>query len=138
MCPARGTLLNYQCGLCWASKSASWAARTLASRFAAAFGKSFDSPLAEIDDRFPAPENIAARDASELTALGILPETRANDSRARSCARFGRTHASRPPPTPPRQLKQCNLSRASALGRRTILRCARCRGLMPFRTPTWA
>ncbi len=50
------------------------AARTLASRFAAAFGESFASSFAELTTIFPSPENIAARDASELTALGILPK----------------------------------------------------------------
>ena len=50
------------------------AARTLASRFAAAFGESFNSPFAKLTTVFPTPENIAARDASELTALGILPK----------------------------------------------------------------
>jgi AraC family transcriptional regulator, regulatory protein of adaptative response / DNA-3-methyladenine glycosylase II len=50
------------------------AARTLASRFAAAFGTACAAPLAELTTVFPTPENLAARDPHELTALGILPK----------------------------------------------------------------
>lgn len=50
------------------------AARTLASRFAAAFGSAIDSPFATLTTIFPAPEKIADLDASELTKLGILPK----------------------------------------------------------------
>lgn len=50
------------------------AARTLASRFASAFGSPVHSPFAALNTIFPAPETIAKCDVIELVKLGILPK----------------------------------------------------------------
>jgi AraC family transcriptional regulator of adaptative response / DNA-3-methyladenine glycosylase II len=48
------------------------AARTLAGRFAAAFGTPLETPFAELTTVFPTPEQVAARNVNELIRLGIL------------------------------------------------------------------
>jgi AraC family transcriptional regulator of adaptative response / DNA-3-methyladenine glycosylase II len=50
------------------------AARTLASRFAAAFGTPIESPFAELTTVFPSAEDIAICAPEEITRLGILPK----------------------------------------------------------------
>lgn len=50
------------------------AARTLASRLAAAFGIPIELPFAALTTVFPAPEQIAARNLKDLAQLGILPK----------------------------------------------------------------
>jgi len=49
------------------------AARTLAGRFAAAFGVLVDSPFAQLSRAFPAPELIAEMDVADISGLGVLP-----------------------------------------------------------------
>lgn len=49
------------------------AARTLAGRFAAAFGDPVVSPFPALTTAFPPPERIASAGVSEISALGILP-----------------------------------------------------------------
>jgi AraC family transcriptional regulator of adaptative response / DNA-3-methyladenine glycosylase II len=48
------------------------AARTLAGRFAAAFGTAVESPFESLSTAFPGPERIANLDAEEIVRLGIL------------------------------------------------------------------
>lgn len=50
------------------------AARTLASRFAAAFGTPIETPFPDLTTIFPSPETITARAPEEITRLGILPK----------------------------------------------------------------
>ncbi len=49
------------------------AARTLAGRFAAAFGSPVDSPFAALSTSFPGPERIAKLTAGDISGLGVLP-----------------------------------------------------------------
>lgn len=49
------------------------AARTLAGRFAAAFGRHVDSPFDEISTAFPLPEEVAGTELEDVVRLGILP-----------------------------------------------------------------
>ncbi len=49
------------------------AARTLAGRFAAAFGSSVDSPFAALFMTFPIPETIAELEVADISHLGVLP-----------------------------------------------------------------
>jgi AraC family transcriptional regulator of adaptative response / DNA-3-methyladenine glycosylase II len=49
------------------------AARTLAGRFAAAFGTPIESPFEDLRFAFPPAERVAALEAGEVAKLGILP-----------------------------------------------------------------
>jgi AraC family transcriptional regulator of adaptative response / DNA-3-methyladenine glycosylase II len=49
------------------------AARTLAGRFAAAFGESVNTPFAALSTAFPLPQRVAGCEPEALTKLGILP-----------------------------------------------------------------
>jgi AraC family transcriptional regulator, regulatory protein of adaptative response / DNA-3-methyladenine glycosylase II len=48
------------------------AARTVAGRFASAFGSSISSPFATLDTGFPAPEKIAQLTVDHIARLGVL------------------------------------------------------------------
>lgn len=48
------------------------AARTLATRFARAFGDPLETPFAGLDRLFPAPAAVASRSVDEVAALGIV------------------------------------------------------------------
>jgi AraC family transcriptional regulator of adaptative response / DNA-3-methyladenine glycosylase II len=50
------------------------AARTLAGRFAAAFGKPISSPFETLTTVFPSPDQIANQSVAEIARLGILPK----------------------------------------------------------------
>jgi AraC family transcriptional regulator, regulatory protein of adaptative response / DNA-3-methyladenine glycosylase II len=63
------------------------AARTLAGRFAAAFGSTVDSPFAALSRIFPAPERIAELRVADISHLGVLP------SRARTIIALSRALA---------------------------------------------
>lgn len=63
------------------------AARTLAGRFAGAFGATVDSPFAGLCKAFPAPERIAGLDVTDISRLGVLP------SRARTIIALARVLA---------------------------------------------
>ena len=49
------------------------AARTLAGRFAAAFGSPVDSPFAGLSTAFPGSERIAELEVADISQLGVLP-----------------------------------------------------------------
>jgi AraC family transcriptional regulator of adaptative response / DNA-3-methyladenine glycosylase II len=49
------------------------AARTLAGRFAAAFGTPVDSPFAGLSTTFPGSERIAELKVADISHLGVLP-----------------------------------------------------------------
>jgi AraC family transcriptional regulator, regulatory protein of adaptative response / DNA-3-methyladenine glycosylase II len=49
------------------------AARTLAGRFAAAFGRVVTSPFAALTTTFPAAARVAESDVEQIASLGILP-----------------------------------------------------------------
>jgi AraC family transcriptional regulator of adaptative response / DNA-3-methyladenine glycosylase II len=49
------------------------AARTLAGRFAAAFGSPVDSPFAALSTTFPVSERIAELEVADISQLGVLP-----------------------------------------------------------------
>ena len=64
------------------------AARTLAGRFAAAFGVAVQSPFGSITTAFPSPEDIAERSVNKIAGLGIISSrARAIISLARALAR---------------------------------------------------
>lgn len=48
------------------------AARTLARRFAAAFGTRLETPFAQLHTVFPTPQAVAERHVAEITGLGIV------------------------------------------------------------------
>ncbi len=60
------------------------AARTIAGRFAAAFGAAFETPFESLKTAFPSPEAIAKLSVSELAILGIIA------ARARSIIELAR------------------------------------------------
>ena len=114
------------------------AARTLASRFAAAFGSAIDSPFATLTTIFPAPEKIADLDVNELIKLGILPK-RAQTILAFATALANGELVSTPGVDALATIEKLqNYRRYRYVGRRTILQCARSRGLTLFRTLTTA
>lgn len=49
------------------------AARTLAGRFATAFGSPVDAPFAALSTTFPGPERIAELEVADISHLGVLP-----------------------------------------------------------------
>lgn len=49
------------------------AARTLAGRFAAAFGTPVQSPFVELSTAFPTAEKVANLDVADIASLGVLP-----------------------------------------------------------------
>ncbi len=63
------------------------AARTLAGRFAAAFGSPVDSPFAGLSTTFPVPERIAELEVAGISRLGVLP------SRARTIVELAKVLA---------------------------------------------
>ncbi|MGO9451919.1 MAG: AlkA N-terminal domain-containing protein [Candidatus Binataceae bacterium] len=63
------------------------AARTIAGRFAAAFGSSIDSPFASLTTAFPSPQRIAALTVDDIARLGVLA------SRSRSILALARAIA---------------------------------------------
>ena len=111
------------------------AARTVASRFAAAFGDQVDTPFGSLSGIFPSAERIAALAYGHIAPLD-MPGARAPCSA--SHARWPRavwcsclTRTSRPPWT------GCVRCRAGASGPRSTSRCAPWPGWMRFRTRTW-
>jgi AraC family transcriptional regulator of adaptative response / DNA-3-methyladenine glycosylase II len=63
------------------------AARTLAGRFAGAFGSPVESPFAALSTSFPGPERIAKLRAADIARLGVLP------SRARTIVELAKALA---------------------------------------------
>ena len=49
------------------------AASTLASRFAAAFGDPIATPIGSLERLFPLPSTVAALEATQISALGVMP-----------------------------------------------------------------
>ena len=114
------------------------AARTLAGRFAAAFGDAIDAPIPGLRTLFPSAERIAALKPSDIA-----------ETRRCSSARQGHRGSGHEPyrkascgskraPKSKRRSNGCAACRGSANGPRSTSRCARCPGPTRFRTPTTA
>ncbi len=114
------------------------AARTVAGRFAAAFGEPIETPFAAPDDAISG--RRAHRGAALRPHCAHRHARRTRPHRARACARGGRrrsrprcrTRISR------RRSIGCARCPAWASGPRSTSRCARWPGRTPFRTPIWA
>ncbi len=92
------------------------AARTLAGRFAAAFGTPLATPFAVLAGTFPAPGRIARLTPGRIAARSSSRRTSTSSAPSSACARCP----------------------ASANGPRSTSRCGRSRGPMRFRIPTSA
>ncbi len=113
-------------------------ARTLAGRFARAFGEPAVTPFPGLDVVFPTPRDRRAARGPGHRRVGDRRGEGQVDHRARDGAGRGHVAAGACARRSKRRSRHCGGPRGSASGRRSTSRCGPCRGPTRFRTRTSA